>query len=157
VFKANHCNPIFSICTKEEYWLTLTMSLRLIVALLSRFNRGTVDSFCSIGTCARFARAFVSDPAVIAIAAQLLIIAGIFQLVDGVQVVGSGLLRGLRDTKVPMWINIVAYWVIALPLGGWLTFNRGDGAAGMWLGLAWGIAFASVFLVLRFMAKTRAA
>jgi MATE family multidrug resistance protein len=103
------------------------------------------------------ARAFVSDPAVIAIAAQLLIIAGIFQLVDGVQVVGSGLLRGLRDTKVPMWINIVAYWVIALPLGGWLTFTRGDGAAGMWLGLAWGIAFASVFLVLRFMAKTRAA
>ena len=103
------------------------------------------------------ARAFVSDPAVIAIAAQLLIIAGIFQLVDGVQVVGSGLLRGLRDTKVPMWINIVAYWVIALPLGGWLTFSRGDGAAGMWSGLAWGIAFASVFLVLRFMAKTRAA
>ena len=103
------------------------------------------------------ARAFVSDPAVITIAAQLLIIAGIFQLVDGVQVVGSGLLRGLRDTKVPMWINIVAYWVIALPLGAWLTFTRGDGAAGMWLGLAWGIAFASVFLVLRFMAKTRAA
>lgn len=103
------------------------------------------------------ARAFVSDPAVIAIAAQLLIIAGIFQLVDGVQVVGSGLLRGLRDTKVPMWINIVAYWVMALPLGGWLTFSRGGGAAGMWSGLAWGIAFASVFLVLRFMAKTRAA
>ena len=103
------------------------------------------------------ARAFVSDPAVIAIAAQLLIIAGIFQLVDGVQVVGSGLLRGLRDTKVPMWINIVAYWVIALPLGGWLTFSRGDGAAGMWSGLAWGIAFASVFLVLRFRAKTRPA
>jgi len=103
------------------------------------------------------ARAFVSDPPVIAIAAQLLIIAGIFQLVDGVQVVGSGLLRGLRDTKVPMWINVVAYWVIALPLGGWLTFTRGVGAAGMWYGLAWGIAFASVFLVLRFMAKTRTA
>jgi len=103
------------------------------------------------------ARAFVSDPPVIAIAAQLLIIAGIFQLVDGVQVVGSGLLRGLRDTKVPMWINVVAYWVIALPLGGWLTFTRGEGAAGMWYGLAWGIAFASVFLVLRFMAKTRTA
>jgi len=102
------------------------------------------------------ARAFVSDNSVITIAAQLLIIAGIFQLVDGVQVVGSGLLRGLHDTKVPMWINLVAYWVIALPLGGWLAFGRGDGAAGMWVGLAWGLAFAAVLLVLRFLAKTKA-
>ena len=101
------------------------------------------------------ARAFVSDPPVIAIAAQLLVIAAIFQLVDGVQVVGSGLLRGLHDTKVPMWINLVAYWVIALPLGAWLTFGRGEGAPGMWIGLAWGLAFASVLLVLRFLAKTR--
>jgi MATE family multidrug resistance protein len=101
------------------------------------------------------ARAFVSDPPVIAIAAQLLVIAAIFQLVDGVQVVGSGLLRGLHDTKVPMWINLVAYWVIALPLGGWLTFGRGEGAAGMWTGLAWGLVFAAVLLVLRFLSKTK--
>jgi MATE family multidrug resistance protein len=101
------------------------------------------------------ARAFVSDPKVIVIAAQLLVIAGVFQLVDGVQVIGSGLLRGLHDTKVPMWINLIAYWVIALPLGGWLTFARGEGAAGMWVGLAWGIALASVLLVLRFWTKTK--
>lgn len=101
------------------------------------------------------ARAFVSDPKVIVIAAQLLVIAGVFQLVDGVQVIGSGLLRGLHDTKVPMWINLIAYWVIALPLGGWLAFARGEGAAGMWVGLAWGIALASVLLVLRFWAKTK--
>jgi len=103
------------------------------------------------------ARAFVSDAPVIAIAAQLLVIAAVFQLVDGVQVVGSGLLRGLHDTKVPMWINLVAYWVIALPLGGWLTFGRGEGAAGMWTGLAWGLLFAAVLLVLRFLAKTKTA
>lgn len=102
------------------------------------------------------ARAFVSDPPVIAIAVQLLIIAAIFQLVDGVQVVGSGLLRGLHDTKIPMWINLVAYWVIALPLGAWLTFGRGEGAAGMWTGLAWGLLFAAVLLVLRFWRKTQA-
>jgi MATE family multidrug resistance protein len=101
------------------------------------------------------ARAFVSDPPVIAIAAQLLVIAAIFQLVDGVQVVGSGLLRGLHDTKVPMWINLVAYWVIALPLGSWFAFGRGEGAVGMWVGLAWGLLFAAVLLVLRFVRKTR--
>jgi MATE family multidrug resistance protein len=101
------------------------------------------------------ARAFVSDPAVIAIAAKLLVIAGVFQLVDGVQVVGSGLLRGLRDTKAPMWITVAAYWGVALPLGGWLTFARGEGAAGMWIGLAWGLLFAAVLLVVRFVRKTR--
>ena len=100
------------------------------------------------------ARAFVSDPAVIVIAAQLLVIAGIFQLVDGVQVIGSGLLRGLRDTKAPMWITLAAYWGIALPLGGWLTFGRGEGAAGMWIGLAWGLLVAAVLLVVRFVRKT---
>ena len=108
-------------------------------------------------TCGNaIARAFVSDPAVITIAAQLLVIAGIFQLVDGVQVVGSGLLRGLRDTKAPMWITVAAYWLIALPLGGWFAFGRGDGAAGMWIGLAWGLLLAAVLLVLRFLRKTRA-
>jgi MATE family multidrug resistance protein len=103
------------------------------------------------------ARGFVSDPAVIAIAAQLLVIAGIFQLVDGVQVVGSGLLRGLRDTKAPMWITVAAYWFIALPLGSWLAFGRGQGADGMWVGLAWGLVFAAVLLVVRFVRKTRVA
>ncbi len=101
------------------------------------------------------ARAFVSDPAVIVIAAKLLVIAGIFQMVDGVQVVGSGLLRGLRDTKAPMWITVAAYWAIALPLGSWLTFGRGYGASGMWIGLAWGLLFAAALLVLRFVRKTR--
>jgi MATE family multidrug resistance protein len=103
------------------------------------------------------ARAFVSDSGVITIAAQLLVIAGIFQLVDGVQVVGSGLLRGLHDTKVPMWINLVAYWAIALPLGSWFAFGRGEGAAGMWVGLAWGLLFAALLLVVRFLRKTRVA
>ena len=102
------------------------------------------------------AAAFVSDPPVIAIASHLLVIAAIFQLVDGVQVVGAGLLRGLHDTKVPMWINLVAYWVVALPLGAWFAFGRGEGAAGMWVGLAWGLLLAALLLVLRFVRKTRA-
>jgi MATE family multidrug resistance protein len=56
-----------------------------------------------------------------------------------------------------MWINLVAYWAIALPLGGWLTFGRGEGAAGMWVGLAWGLLLAALLLVVRFVRKTRVA
>jgi len=100
------------------------------------------------------AAAFVRDPEVISIAASLLVVAGIFQLVDGVQVVGSGLLRGLRDTTGPMVITVAAYWGVALPLGTWLTFTTGMGASGMWTGLALGLFIAAALLVKRFLSRT---
>lgn len=100
------------------------------------------------------AAAFVKDPDTIRLAASLLIVAGVFQLVDGVQVVGSGLLRGLRDTTGPMLITIAAYWLVALPLGSWLAFSRGGGAVGMWQGLALGLFVAAVLLVRRFLVRT---
>lgn len=101
------------------------------------------------------ARLFVSDRPVIALAGTLLSIAGIFQLVDGVQVVGSGLLRGLRDTTGPMAVTFAAYWLVALPLGAWLAFTRHQGAAGMWWALALGLGVAALLLVLRFLRRTR--
>lgn len=94
---------------------------------------------------------FVHDPSVIGLAASLLVIAGIFQLFDGVQVVGSGLLRGLRDTKGPMLVTVAAYWLVALPLGSWLAFGWSFGARGMWQGLALGLAIAAALLVRRFL------
>ncbi|MFZ9932485.1 MAG: MATE family efflux transporter [Chthoniobacterales bacterium] len=100
------------------------------------------------------AGAFVRDPAVISIAASLLIVAGVFQLVDGVQVVGSGLLRGLRDTTGPMLITVTAYWCVALPLGSWLAFGAGMGAPGIWTGLALGLGVAAGLLVRRFLNRT---
>ena len=100
------------------------------------------------------ASAFVRDPEVIKIAASLLVIAGVFQLVDGVQVVGSGLLRGLRDTTGPMLVTVAAYWVVALPLGGWLTFWQHRGVVGMWTGLALGLGVAAALLVRRFFVRT---
>ena len=99
------------------------------------------------------ASAFVRDPNVIQLAASLLVIAGIFQLMDGVQVVGTGLLRGLHDTKGPMFITIAAYWFLALPLGAWLTFSVGMGARGIWIGLASGLTVAAVMLVKRFLKR----
>lgn len=101
------------------------------------------------------ARLFVRENDVIVLAAQLLVIAGIFQLVDGIQVIGSGLLRGLRDTFGPMLITVLAYWLVALPLGGWLMFRQTEGAAGMWNGLAAGLAVAAALLVVRFIVRVR--
>lgn len=101
------------------------------------------------------ARLFVRENDVVVLAAQLLVIAGVFQLVDGIQVVGSGLLRGLRDTFSPMLITVAAYWLVALPLGGWLMFMQTEGAAGMWNGLAAGLAVAAALLVVRFIVRVR--
>ena len=96
---------------------------------------------------------FIKDPEVIRLAATLLAIAAIFQIVDGIQVIGSGLLRGLRDTTGPMAITLAAYWLVALPLGSWLALYGGWGAAGMWSALALGLAVAAALLVARFLAK----
>ncbi|HKB56407.1 MAG TPA: MATE family efflux transporter [Lacunisphaera sp.] len=92
---------------------------------------------------------------VAALAAQLLIVAAVFQLFDGGQVISAGALRGLGDVKVPTVITFIAYWVIALPLGYWLAFHTPLGPVGVWTGLASGLAFAAVFLGWRFHHKTR--
>ncbi len=98
---------------------------------------------------------FVDDSAVVALAAQLLIVAGIFQIFDGGQVVGSGALRGLSDVKVPTVITFVAYWVIALPGGYVLGVSGPYGTVGIWAALACGLAFAAIFLAARLARLTR--
>jgi MATE family multidrug resistance protein len=85
---------------------------------------------------AGFIRLFTSDVAVIAIGSQLLGVAAAFQLFDGLQVTTTGALRGLGETRVPMLISLVGYWVSGLPLGWWLCFKGGYGVIGLWLGLA---------------------
>jgi MATE family multidrug resistance protein len=96
------------------------------------------------------ARAFTPDLAVIALAAQLLIVAAIFQLFDGGQVVSAGALRGLTDVKVPTVITFIAYWVVSLPLAYGLAFHTRLGPVGIWAGLASGLACAAVLLARRF-------
>lgn len=100
------------------------------------------------------ARWFVDDAGVVALAARLLAVAGLFQLVDGVQVVSGGALRGLGDVRVPTGIAFVSYWLIALPTSYGCGFVAGFGAMGVWAGLALGLAFAAVGLTWRFRAKT---
>jgi MATE family multidrug resistance protein len=98
---------------------------------------------------------FVDDAAVIAVAAQLLVVAALFQMVDGVQVTAAAALRGATDVKVPAAITLVAYWGVALPLGYLLGIRGAFGAAGVWLGIAGGLTFAAVFLTGRFARLTR--
>lgn len=98
---------------------------------------------------------YLHDQRVISIAAPLLVIAGAFQLFDGFQVVGLGILRGMSDVKVPTVITFVAYWIIGLPIGYLLGFRFHLGPNGVWYGLLCGLAFASVLLFARFQWKSR--
>lgn len=93
--------------------------------------------------------------AVLAYAGPLVGIAGIFQLVDGVQAIASGLLRGLKDARVPMIMALVSYWPIGFLLAWLLAFPLGVGGIGIWLGFVMGLASAAVMLCLRFYLKVR--
>jgi MATE family multidrug resistance protein len=99
---------------------------------------------------------FVNDAAVIVLAAQLIAVGALFQLVDGVQVIGASCLRAIGDVKLPTLITFAAYWVVALPLGYVLGIRGTMGAAGVWVGIASGLALAAVFLTWRFARLTRA-
>lgn len=95
-------------------------------------------------------RIYIDDPAVLTIAAPLMVIAGFFQLSDGMQVVCAGALRGLQDVKIPSLLIFVAYWILALPIGYLLAFPLGYGAQGIWLGLLIGLTLTAGFTVWRF-------
>ncbi|WP_442587130.1 MATE family efflux transporter [Pedobacter sp. AW31-3R] len=99
---------------------------------------------------------YTEDLQVVQIAAQLLIIAGFFQLFDGTQVVGLGVLRGIGDVNVPTFITFVAYWIIGIPLAYFLGITLNMGVNGIWYGLTFGLLTASFLLFFRFQKKTKA-
>ena len=86
----------------------------------------------------------------VAQATGLLLIAALFQLSDGFQVVGLGALRGLEDVKVPSVVALLAYWAVALPLGYTLGFVLKMGAPGVWTGLLVGLSLVAGVLLVRF-------
>ncbi len=93
---------------------------------------------------------FTKDTVVIGIAAKLLVIAGLFQLFDGTQVVGLGILRGMGDVNVPTVIAFVAYWVIGLPCAYVLGIVLDLGVKGIWYGLTLGLLTSSLLLYIRY-------
>jgi MATE family multidrug resistance protein len=95
------------------------------------------------------------SPAVIALAATLLIFAALFQMADGAQAIAMGSLRGMNDVRVPMLLGALSYWAIGFTLAYALGFSAGIGAVGIWIGLSVGLGFAAVLLGLRFRRLSR--
>lgn len=93
--------------------------------------------------------------AILAYGTVLLMLAGLFQLADGMQVVALGLLRGLQDTRVPMWLAAISYWLIGIPCSYVLAFPMGWGGVGLWLGLVIGLFCAAGSLMWRFWRLVR--
>ncbi|HJU07916.1 MAG TPA: MATE family efflux transporter [Rhodanobacteraceae bacterium] len=109
-----------------------------------------VASALMLGIPHLIARAYTDTPAVLALAAQLLMLAGAFQFADGIQVASNGALRGLKDTRVPMFITVLAYWGVGMPIGYFLAFHAGWRTPGMWIGLSAGLYAAAILLLTRF-------
>lgn len=95
------------------------------------------------------ARAFTPDLAIVATAASLIRVAGIFQVFDGLQVVAIGVLRGVGDTRAPMLVNVIGFWCLGIPASLLFAFRLDMGAEGLWWGLVVGLLAVAVFLLLR--------
>lgn len=95
----------------------------------------------------RIAAGFTSDRAVIAAAVPLLLVGAAFQFFDGVQVTATGALRGAGNTHAGLFVQLIGYWLIGVPVGWWLGFHRHMGAVGLWMGLALGLIFAGCALI----------
>lgn len=152
------------------FMIPLGLAMAITVRVGNAVGRGDAEGvryagFCGIGlTLATqlvsaglmlslphvIASLYTRDATVIALATQLIVLAGIFQFSDGIQVASNGALRGLKDTRAPMAMTLFAYWVIGMPVGWWLAFRHGLGARGMWMGLVAGLSVAAVLLFTRF-------
>lgn len=97
-----------------------------------------------------FPTLYVDDPMVISMAGTLLLVGAAFQISDGLQSVGLGVLRGLRDVKIPTIVTFTAFWVVSLPLGYFLGFSVDLGVKGVWIALSVGLTIAAVLHIWRF-------
>lgn len=96
------------------------------------------------------AKLYIKDPQVLALASQLIIIAGIFQLSDGIQAVCLGNLRGLADVNYPTIVTFISYWLVGLPVCYVLAFIMNMGPVGIWIGLCVGLTVSALALTYRF-------
>ncbi len=104
---------------------------------------------CGIALCGGIL--FAAVPEFLAYASSLVVIAGIFQLVDGIQAVTAGLLRGLKDARIPAMLALISYWPIGLALAWTMAFPLGFGGRGVWFGFVIGLSTAAVLLTIRFV------
>lgn len=109
----------------------------------------TVSAGVFIAIPNQLAALYSTQAGVLALAAQLIPIAGVFQVFDGLQVVAGGILRGAGDTRVPMLINIAGFWVVMMPLSYFCGFRTSLGAVGLWYGLVGGLGVDAALLLWR--------
>ncbi len=95
------------------------------------------------------ARMYTDDAGVVALAASLIPIAGVFQVFDGIQAVGSGILRGIGDTRVALMLYLAGFWVVGVPVSAWLAFGAGYRATGLWWGFVAGLGAVAVLVLVR--------
>ena len=94
---------------------------------------------------------YTRDSGIAAQAAHFLWLAAVFQFFDGLQVTANGALRGIKDTRVPMLITLMAYWLCGMPVAWWLAFRAGFGPDGLWWGFTVGLGAAALGLSARFL------
>lgn len=132
-----------SVGARRAGWLSLAMGVAFMTAsaisfLLFRFH---------------IPRLWDPETGVLELAARILPIAAAFQVFDGIQVVGCGVLRGAGDTRPATWFNLIGYYLLAVPVGAWLCFAREVGLPGLWIGLLLGLASVAALLVWRISAS----
>ena len=121
----------------------VVLGLMVVTSLLLFFSRYHIPQI------------FNSNPEIVHMSAGLIIYSILFQLPDGLQISANGILRGMKDTKVPMYLGIASYWLIAFPLCYYLGVTRGMAAPGVWIGLIAGLTFAAIFLNIRLAILSR--
>ncbi len=102
-----------------------------------------------------FLKDIPANAVTITLAISFLRVAAAFQLVDGAQVIGAGMLRGLHDTRWPLMFALVGYWVVGLGIGAWLAFGRDWRGLGIWVGLASGLAAVAALMLARWIMRDR--
>jgi MATE family multidrug resistance protein len=113
----------------------------------------TIGAILMIGLRNQIPMLFTEDPEVIAIASKLVVLAGVLQLADGLQVVAASMLRGITDVKIPMFIALFSYTIVCISIGLFLAFPMGMGAVGIWIGFVVGLSVAAICLHVRFRWK----
>lgn len=133
----------------ESAWESAQAALLLAVAFMG------ATAICFLALPGPLARVYTTAPEVLAIAVTLIPLAGVFQVFDGIQVTSIGILRGLGDTRTPMIIGVLGFWLVGLPVSLVLAFTVGLAAPGLWWGLVLGLIFVASLLLARVRWKLR--